>query len=89
MKTDAAAIVALVAVLGSGVGWIISVERRIANRVKTDTMYAKHQLMKQSLSGEVATIKAELDTDIRSLRNRLNSFQSPACPPCPIASKTP
>lgn len=84
MKADLAAIVALVAILGSGVGWIISVESRLANRIKTETYHADQMLVNSTVRGDLKTMKTELDTDIRSLRDRLNEFQ---CPPCPIASK--
>ena len=82
-KADLAAIVAIVAILGSGVGWVISVERRLANRVKEESYYANQQLVKQVLRGEINTLKTELDTDVRALRDRLNNFRCPACPPCP------
>lgn len=82
-KMDIAAIVAIVAVLGSGIGWVISVERRMASRLKTTSYHADQQMTKSILRGETINLKTELDADVRGLRDRINSFQCPACPPCP------
>ncbi|WP_420588242.1 hypothetical protein [Bacterioplanoides sp.] len=82
-KMDVAAIVAVVAVIGSGIGWVISVERRMANRLKNESYYADQQLTKSTLRGESEKLKTELDADVRGLRDRINNFQCPACPPCP------
>lgn len=82
LAIDAATIVAAVALVCSGVGWVISVERRMASRVTNETFYADQKLQSEVLSGQTQNLKTELDTDVRGLRDRLNAFQCPACPPC-------
>lgn len=73
-QLDITAIVAIVALLGSGFSWIISVERRMTGCLKTESYYAQQKLFKEALSGEIKTVKNELDTDIRGLRERLNTM---------------
>ncbi len=82
---DGAAIVAAVALLGSGISWIISVEHRMTSRLTLSGYYADQENSKQKLRGEIKTLKSDMVADVRGLRDRLNSFQWPACPPCPIA----
>ncbi len=73
-QQDVAAIVAIVAVLGSGIGWILSVERRMVNRVTAENFYAEIKVNKNTLRGEMESLKNELNTDIRGLRERMNSL---------------
>lgn len=74
LMLDIASIIAVSALAGSIIGWVISVERRMAERVTTETFYADQKLAKETLIGEIRVVKTELDTDVRGLRERMNDI---------------
>ncbi len=74
MKSDAVtALVAVIAIFGSVIGWGISVERRLSARVKTEIYWQDSKELKASINTKIKDLKTELDTDIRIIRERLNT----------------
>ncbi len=82
-RWDMAAVVALLAIViavsGSGIAWLLKVERELAVKVSSkDLSSAKKELRKycdgkfKECGDDLTTMKTELNTDIRVINERLN-----------------
>lgn len=76
IRADAiAAIIAFAAIVSSGFGWLLTIENRLTNKVNKAALTIEIKDTKELLRGEISDLKAELNTDIRILRDRVYQQQ--------------
>ena len=88
MKAEvAAAIIAFISIVGTGFGWILSIENRLSSKASSASLNTEITRTlksccvkemsedKESLKQSVRDLKSELDTDIRIVRDRMYQLQ--------------
>ena len=74
---DLTTIIAILSFSGIVIGWGVSIERRITYKLSSDVWYQENKDYHQQQNERFRDLKADIDTDIRILRERINQLPPP------------